>query len=101
MRKADIKPYARGFPDQFKRAGIWRDETVADLLARHAAKQPNKTAIVAGADRLGYGDLERRVRALGSGLKGAGVRPGDVVAVQLPNVPEFLIAYLATIRIGA
>jgi len=101
MRKGDIRPFPRGVPERLKRDGLWRDETLADLLARHTAKQPNKTAILSGPDRLTYSELDRRMRSLASGLKGLGVRAGDVVAVQLPNSIEFVVAYLAINRIGA
>jgi acetyl-CoA synthetase len=50
---------------------------------------------------LRYQDLQREVSKFASVLKGLGVRPGDVVAVYMPLVPELVIALLACARIGA
>jgi cyclohexanecarboxylate-CoA ligase len=45
--------------------------------------------------------LEARVARVAGGLARHGVRPGDVVALQLPNSPEFLVLHLALARLGA
>ncbi len=50
---------------------------------------------------LRYQDLQREVSKFANVLKGLGVRPGDVVAVYMPLVPELVIALLACARIGA
>jgi acetyl-CoA synthetase len=50
---------------------------------------------------LRYQDLQREVAKFANVLKGLGVRPGDVVAVYMPLVPELVIALLACARIGA
>ena len=46
-------------------------------------------------------DLAPKVRILGTRLRNLGVQPGDRVASVLPNVPEAVIAMLATTSIGA
>ncbi len=50
---------------------------------------------------LRYQDLLREVSKFANVLKGLGVKPGDVVAVYMPLVPELVIALLACARIGA
>ncbi len=50
---------------------------------------------------LRYQDLQREVSKFANVLKTLGVRPGDVVAVYMPLVPELVIALLACARIGA
>jgi acetyl-CoA synthetase len=50
---------------------------------------------------LRYQDLHREVSKFANVLKGLGVRPGDVVAIYMPLVPELVIALLACARIGA
>jgi long-chain acyl-CoA synthetase len=47
------------------------------------------------------GDLFERGRRLAGGLAGLGIRPGDRVAVMLPNCPEVGISYAALWRAGA
>jgi acetoacetyl-CoA synthetase len=48
-----------------------------------------------------WDDLGPRVRVLATRLRELGVRPGDCVASVLPNIPEAVIAMLATTAIGA
>src|SRR5688500_4720717 len=64
-----------------------------------------RTAIVAwrarGARRLSYAELRREVARVASGLRAAGVGVGDRVAGFLPNIPETVVAMLATSSLGA
>jgi acetoacetyl-CoA synthetase len=50
---------------------------------------------------VGYAELARRVAAAAAGLRRLGVGKGDRVAAYLPNVPETVVAMLATASIGA
>jgi acetoacetyl-CoA synthetase len=50
---------------------------------------------------LDWAELAGQVRILGTQLRGMGVRPGDRVAAYLPNIPQTVIAMLATTSIGA
>ena len=50
---------------------------------------------------LDWPELAGQVRILGTQLRGMGVRPGDRVAAYLPNIPQTVIAMLATTSIGA
>ncbi len=82
-------------------SGWWKDDTLTKWLAQHAAQRPDAPAIVHGAEVLSWSALSARVVGFAAGLLNAGIEPGDVVAVQLPNVPEFVVAYLAIARLGA
>ncbi|MAL80419.1 MAG: AMP-dependent synthetase [Sneathiella sp.] len=48
-----------------------------------------------------YEELSAEVSRLASGLKSLGVKPGEVVAVYMPNVNEAVVALLAVPKIGA
>jgi acetoacetyl-CoA synthetase len=52
-------------------------------------------------DSLSWGELRERVARCASALRALGVEPGDRVVAYMPNVPETLIAFLATASIGA
>ena len=65
-----------------------------------------RTALIfAGEDgsrrRFSYAELYRQVAHVAQGLRAAGVEPGDRVAGYLPNLPETVIAMLATSSLGA
>jgi acetoacetyl-CoA synthetase len=53
------------------------------------------------ATRLSYGELYRKVAQVARALKDAGVTPGDRVAAFMPNLPETVIAMLASVSLGA
>jgi len=48
-----------------------------------------------------YSDLHRDVQRAANALKALGVKPGDVVGIYLPMIPEVAVAMLACARIGA
>lgn len=80
--------------------GWWRDDTIAGWLARHAEERPDAPAIRHGETTITFKDLAERVDRLARALYDVGVRHGEVVAVQLPNVPEFIISYFAICTVG-
>jgi acetoacetyl-CoA synthetase len=49
---------------------------------------------------MGWPELRRQVAALALHLQAQGVQPGDRVAAYLPNIPEAMVAFLATVSIG-
>jgi cyclohexanecarboxylate-CoA ligase/acyl-CoA synthetase len=82
--------------------GWWRDDdTLAAWLARHSAGRPDAAAVVLQKETISWAQLAERVQRVAEGLRQRGIGRGDVVALQLPNVPQFLIAYLAAARLGA
>lgn len=95
----------------FKARGWWGEETLDDLFRRHVAAMPdaesvvdpiNREAIMGGAPaRLTWAQVENRVARYVAVLHATGVGRDDVVAVQLPNVIELGLIYLACIRLGA
>lgn len=52
-------------------------------------------------DELSWDELRRQVAEVAAGLRSVGVGPGDRVAAYLPNIPEAIVAFLATASIGA
>jgi acetoacetyl-CoA synthetase len=72
---------------------------------RTARTEPDRTAVIYRSEdgsggTLTYGELEREVGRVAVGLRALGVTAGDRVAAYLPNVPEALIAMLATASLG-
>ncbi len=81
--------------------GWWRDDTLPGWLARHARERPDAPALVHGERTVSWRALAARVDRLAGALHAAGVAKGEVVALQLPNTVEFVVAYLAILRLGA
>jgi long-chain acyl-CoA synthetase len=77
--------------------------SLATVLAEAARRRPAKVAVVDTADgaRITYARLWREARAYGAHLAALGVRPGDVVAMQIPNVADFPRVYYGALAAGA
>ncbi|MCX4692673.1 class I adenylate-forming enzyme family protein [Streptomyces sp. NBC_01408] len=93
-----------------------RSATLWELIARRAALTPDTTVLIEAADepaatdpstnpptdrRLTFGQLRDRAERVAAGLHGMGVRPGTVVAWQLPTRIETVLLTAALARIGA
>ena len=85
--------------------GVWPGQVATDYLDRWVAEKPDATALVAwrleeeSETRLTYRSLAARVAGAAAALERAGVREGDVVSIQLPNWWEFVVLYLAAVRL--
>ncbi len=75
--------------------------TIPDLLNNAAEKYPNQTATVFMGARLTYAQLKQQVDKLAANLYDLGIRRGDRIAIMFPNTPQAIIAYYATLSLGA
>jgi 2,3-dihydroxybenzoate-AMP ligase len=71
------------------------------MLRGWADAYAERIALVAGDRRWSYLQLDTQVDCLAAGLLQRGIRPGDHVIVQLPNVPELITVLFALFRIEA
>jgi len=70
------------------------------ILQASAHDRPEHVAIRLNQRALTYAELDRAVRGVAASLYERGVRPGQAVAVMVPNVPEFTIAYFGILYAG-
>lgn len=75
--------------------------SLVQLLHRRIEAEPTGIAIASASGPITNAALLDRVRGAVRHLKGLGVRPGDVVAVELTNRVEFVVLLFATWRLGA
>jgi acetoacetyl-CoA synthetase len=73
---------------------IFRGRRDADVAVLHASE-------LRPLGELRWGELREQVARAAAGLRGLGVGRGDRVVAYLPNVPETLVAFLATASLGA
>jgi amino acid adenylation domain-containing protein len=94
-------------PQAVRRAEVNRTSApCSDLLAhqlieRHARERPGHPAVIAGAQRLTYGELDRVANAIARTLRGRGVRPDRLVAVAMEKGWEQVAAVLGILKAGA
>ncbi|MFF9345852.1 long-chain fatty acid--CoA ligase [Streptomyces sp. NPDC014734] len=75
--------------------------SVASVLGESARTHPDRVAVVDPGTRLTYRELWARALRCAGALRASGVRPGDRVAVLLPNMTDFLYAYYGALAAGA
>jgi acyl-CoA synthetase len=95
----------------YTRAGWWGTTTLLDLWEANVAAHPERTALVdppnradftvGSPQRWSYAQADARASRLAAALRDAGVGRDDVLMVQLPNVVELALVYLAALRLGA
>lgn len=61
----------------------------------------SKVAIYSGPEQITYKELDRMVRQLAGALATRGIGKGDRVLLRLPNTPDFIVSWLAILRLGA
>jgi acyl-CoA synthetase (AMP-forming)/AMP-acid ligase II len=95
---------------EMKSKGWWGDTTLDDLFQKHVAAHPDAEAlvdplnaadVVGGLpDRLTWRETAHAVDRLAAVLVAHGITKDKVVVIQLPNIAELSIAYLACLRLG-
>ncbi|MGN0096648.1 MAG: long-chain fatty acid--CoA ligase [Corynebacterium sp.] len=73
---------------------------LAAMLTEATSATPDKTLVYLGDEELSYAQIDEASGRLAATLRKAGYGPGDAVAVQLPNIPQFLIAYFGLLKAG-
>ncbi|WP_068279072.1 AMP-binding protein [Aldersonia kunmingensis] len=99
MRKIPVELVKR-----YEDEGWWTSETMGTILAGGLAGAPAAEFVVHSAVRPWSGtfaDVEVVARRLAAGLRERGVKPGDVVAFQLPNWMEAAATFWASAILGA
>lgn len=108
---SELKTSQRQRIESLKARGLWGEKTVHGLLAERsaelpdmlaAADPPNRESMVAGKPlRLSFSELDRASDNLAADLLQRGIRSGDALLVQLPNICELVVTYYACSKIGA
>ncbi|WP_233518204.1 AMP-binding protein [Streptomyces corynorhini] len=75
--------------------------TLASVLAESALRRPGHTALVHASRRIGYAELWYATRQYAAALRERGTRPGDRIALPLPNTPHFPMVYYGVLALGA
>ncbi|MEW5783485.1 MAG: long-chain fatty acid--CoA ligase [Bacillota bacterium] len=97
MEKVWHKAYAPGVPYEIDFERI----TMSRVLSRTASKYPDGKALNWMGNVISYQELDGLVNRFARALTDLGVKPGDKVALLMPNLPQVVIADYATFRIGA
>ena len=78
-----------------------RGATLADLFARHAAADPDHTAVVCGENSVTYGELDRLTDTLAAYIASRGIGRDDFVAVLADRSVQMVTAALGVVKARA
>jgi long-chain acyl-CoA synthetase len=73
---------------------------LALVLADSARAAPDRAALVHAGETTTFAELDRASARFAGWLRGQGLEPGERVALMLPNVPAFAVAYYGILRAG-
>ena len=76
-------------------------DTLWGLVERRARDAPHAPAVLVADEAISNREFFERALGFAGALAQRGVQRGDTVAVQLPNVPEYLLSYAAICALGA
>src|SRR5215469_16715311 len=73
---------------------------LAVILTESAQSSPDRPVALFAGGQLTYRQLDKASDRVAATLAATGIKPGDPVAVQLPNIPQFLISYFGILKAG-
>ena len=94
-------PFPAEFAERYLRQGIWRRETIPQVIARSALERPDSIAAADSSRSLTYSQILLEAGRLAALLSRNGIARDDRIVVQLPNCVEFATLTIACLEIGA
>ncbi len=96
------RPWFASYPEGVPHTRApYPEKSLFSVLEDTARTFPDRPALAWFGKHLSYRELLREVERFSAALASLGVKKGDRVGLVLPNCPQYVIAYYATIRIGA
>ncbi len=104
MRRIDwsgrVVPFAPERVAEYRRLGLWGDRTIAGEFSAVAERFPDEPAVITGAGRMTFGELDERTDRVAFGLAELGLAPGDRVLFQVTNRLETVVAWYGVMKAG-
>ena len=97
MERLWYKSYAKGIPRQIH----YESTPMPEALARTAREFPDTTALIFIDSRVSYRQLNDMANRFANALIDMGIKPGDKVAMLMPNMPQLVAATYGAWRAGA
>lgn len=91
-----IASYAEGVPEDLGPV----DGSLVDIVTASAHEHPDAPALEFFGRTTTYRTLHQQIERVAAALHAHGVRPGDPVALVLPNCPQHIVAFYAVLRLG-
>ncbi|MEZ0290830.1 MAG: long-chain fatty acid--CoA ligase [Sulfolobales archaeon] len=94
------KPWTKNYDDYVPREISIRVDTIQGVFREVAKEVPRKTFLIFFNKKYTYEEIDLLSDAMALMLVDDGLKKGDVVAVQLPNTPQYVITLLGVLKAG-
>ena len=99
--QAKNKPWFDSWPKDLPQNLEFPKLPLHQILEKTAKEHPEKTAIAYLEREITYAELDSLSNQFARALVALGLKKGDLVALFLPNIPQFIIAYYGVLKAGA
>lgn len=96
-----MRPWLEHYEDFVPHEVTLWDRPLYAMLDDAAEKYPQRLAVIFQNTRITYKALREKAELFAGALRRAGVKPGERVAVMLPNLPQTIIAFWGVLKAGA
>ena len=96
--QAWFNQYDNGVPQTL---APYPEHTLLDVLSESAGQRPLHLALLFQGNEISYDEVERLSSVFASALSALGVKPGERIALMLPNTPQIILSVFATWKAGA
>lgn len=97
MERFWTKHYDEGVPEDLE----IQEKTLVEFLEQSAQRFPNQPALTLKGKTLSYREFNDQVNRFATALSKLGVKKDSKVAAWMPNLPQMVITYYATLKLGA
>ena len=94
------RKWSKFYPSGAMKKLEYPEITLDSLLKATVEKYGNRTAIISENEQMSYLELENKVDRLAGAWDGMGLKKGERIGLMIPNVPSYIIAYYAALRLG-
>ncbi|HEY8450238.1 MAG TPA: long-chain fatty acid--CoA ligase [Bacillota bacterium] len=95
------RPWLSQYPPEVPPTLAYPDQPLDRFLSEAAARFPEQPALIFYGRRFSYRQVDAAANRFAALLANFGIRPGERVALLLPNCPQSVIAYYGALRAGA
>ncbi|NDI33880.1 long-chain-fatty-acid--CoA ligase [Chengkuizengella sediminis] len=93
-------PWTKNYPEGIEPHLEYPSQLVSDFLKNSTEQFPNHNAIYYFGTKITYSELIKQAYKFANLLKEKGVKPGDRVAIMLPNIPQYIYCYYGVLFMG-
>ncbi len=94
------KPWFKYWPEGVPKHIDYPEEPLYSILKKTASKLPDKVAFSFMGKKLAFKEVDELSDKFAAALKDLGIVKGDRVAIYLPNIPQFPIAFYGVLKVG-